>query len=57
MTKVIVIEEHRAAGVILVVSFDGFNPTEEKSFVAASKEDAFRAADLINDLLGVGSKL
>lgn len=53
MTKVIVIEEHHDHGIEWVVSFAGFNPQEEKSFVAASKEDAFRAADLINDLLGI----
>jgi len=53
MTKTIVIEEHNNQGIKWVVSFAGFNPTEDQSFVAASKEDAFRAADLINDLLGI----
>jgi len=47
----IVIEQHNATGMEWVVSLDGPNPEPDgRWFACATKIDATRAADIINEL-------
>jgi hypothetical protein len=48
---VVVIEQHNEDGVEWVVSFEGYNPTSDRCFLAASRDDAFKAKALIEGAL------
>lgn len=48
--RVIIIETRSANGVGWAVSFDGYNPTDEKCFQCENEKQAVKLQNLINKL-------